>query len=256
MLGVAARAPPARGHRLPARSSTTIPRVEANVHVSWLDPCKVRRVTVVGSTKMVVFDDLATEERIRVHDKGVATSPTRLRRPDPAPDVLPVRRRGRAVPRGQRAAARRGRALRRLRAHRHAARCTDGANGLAVVEVLEAAQLSMRERRAVASTRSRRRVRAARAAQPCRPGGQPARAVGSRDDRRLDRPTRRVPFLDLAAMTEEVARGGAGTSGQRCWTPARSSAARPSSRFEQAVRAPTAAPRTPSAWPTAPTRCT
>jgi predicted dehydrogenase len=45
--------------------------VQANVHVSWLDPCKVRRVTVVGSKKMAVYNDLAAEERIRVHDKGV-----------------------------------------------------------------------------------------------------------------------------------------------------------------------------------------
>ena len=48
----------------------------ANVHVSWLDPCKVRRVTMVGSQKMVVFDDLAAEERIRVHNKGVAQPET------------------------------------------------------------------------------------------------------------------------------------------------------------------------------------
>ena len=43
----------------------------ANVHVSWLDPCKVRRVTAVGSRRMAVYNDLASEERIRVHDKGV-----------------------------------------------------------------------------------------------------------------------------------------------------------------------------------------
>ena len=43
----------------------------ANIHVSWLDPCKVRRITVVGSKKMAVYNDLAVEERIRVHDKGV-----------------------------------------------------------------------------------------------------------------------------------------------------------------------------------------
>jgi predicted dehydrogenase len=43
----------------------------ANIHVSWLDPCKVRRVTAVGSKKMAVYDDLAAEERIRVLDKGV-----------------------------------------------------------------------------------------------------------------------------------------------------------------------------------------
>jgi predicted dehydrogenase len=43
----------------------------ANIHVSWLDPCKVRRITAVGSRKMAVYDDLAAEERIRVLDKGV-----------------------------------------------------------------------------------------------------------------------------------------------------------------------------------------
>jgi len=46
----------------------------ANVHVSWLDPCKVRRLTAVGSRKMAVYNDLATEERIRLHDKGVLSA--------------------------------------------------------------------------------------------------------------------------------------------------------------------------------------
>ncbi|MFN3219092.1 MAG: Gfo/Idh/MocA family protein [Acidimicrobiales bacterium] len=45
--------------------------VSANVHVSWLDPMKVRRTTVVGENQMAVYDDVATEERIRVYDKGV-----------------------------------------------------------------------------------------------------------------------------------------------------------------------------------------
>jgi predicted dehydrogenase len=40
------------------------------VHLSWLDPRKVRRVTVVGSQKMAVYDDLA-EERLRIFDRGV-----------------------------------------------------------------------------------------------------------------------------------------------------------------------------------------
>ncbi len=44
---------------------------EAHVHVSWLDPCKVRRVTVVGSEKMAVYNDVATEEKLRIFDKGV-----------------------------------------------------------------------------------------------------------------------------------------------------------------------------------------
>jgi predicted dehydrogenase len=43
----------------------------AHVHVSWLDPCKVRRVTVVGSQKMVVYNDIANNERIKIYDKCV-----------------------------------------------------------------------------------------------------------------------------------------------------------------------------------------
>lgn len=41
-----------------------------NIHVSWLDPQKVRRMTVVGSEKMVVYDDLA-ENKVIVYDKGI-----------------------------------------------------------------------------------------------------------------------------------------------------------------------------------------
>lgn len=44
----------------------------AGVHVSWLDPYKVRRVTAVGSEQMVVFDDVAIDEKLRIFDKGVS----------------------------------------------------------------------------------------------------------------------------------------------------------------------------------------
>lgn len=43
----------------------------AYIHVSWLDPCKVRRVTVVGSQKMAVYNDLGAEGKIKLYDKGV-----------------------------------------------------------------------------------------------------------------------------------------------------------------------------------------
>ena len=43
----------------------------AYVHVSWLDPCKVRRVTVVGSKKMAVYNDMETEGKIKIYDKGI-----------------------------------------------------------------------------------------------------------------------------------------------------------------------------------------
>ena len=42
----------------------------ANVHVSWLDPQKVRKIVVVGSRRMVVYDDLA-ESKIAIYDKGI-----------------------------------------------------------------------------------------------------------------------------------------------------------------------------------------
>jgi predicted dehydrogenase len=45
--------------------------VAVHIHVSWLDPGKVRRITVVGSKKMVVYDDVSTEAKIQVFDKGI-----------------------------------------------------------------------------------------------------------------------------------------------------------------------------------------
>ncbi len=47
----------------------------AHIHVSWLDPCKIRRTTLVGSKKMLVYDDTSTLEKIRVYDKGVSIQP-------------------------------------------------------------------------------------------------------------------------------------------------------------------------------------
>jgi predicted dehydrogenase len=45
-------------------------KVIANVHVSWLDPQKVRKMIIVGSRKMVVYDDIA-ENKIAIYDKGI-----------------------------------------------------------------------------------------------------------------------------------------------------------------------------------------
>jgi len=132
------------------------PACVAHVHVSWLDPKKVRRVTVVGSSKMVVFDDLASEERIRIHDKGVEApadadgnlteAPMSYRYGDIVAPYLEVNEPLRVE-------------------DEHFVDCiqtgmrpvTDGENGLAVVEVLEAAVLSFQQGRAVriAEVRSR-----------------------------------------------------------------------------------------------------
>ena len=45
--------------------------VVAFVHVSWLDPSKVRKATFVGSRKMLVYDDIEPLEKIKIYDKGV-----------------------------------------------------------------------------------------------------------------------------------------------------------------------------------------
>jgi predicted dehydrogenase len=42
----------------------------AHLHMSWLDPHKERRFTVVGSTRMATFDDMAIEGKVTVYDKG------------------------------------------------------------------------------------------------------------------------------------------------------------------------------------------
>jgi predicted dehydrogenase len=116
--------------------------LSANIHVSWLDPCKVRRVTAVGSKKMAVYDDLAAEERIRVLDKGVCLPPAGDNLTQPPMSyrygdiVVPF------VSPDEPLAVQ----------DRHFLDCirngtrplTDGANGLAVVEALEAAERSRR----------------------------------------------------------------------------------------------------------------
>jgi len=46
-------------------------RKMAHLHVSWLDPHKIRKVTIVGSKKMLVVDDMESSEKIRIYDKGI-----------------------------------------------------------------------------------------------------------------------------------------------------------------------------------------
>jgi predicted dehydrogenase len=121
--------------------------VQAHIHVSWLDPRKVRLVTAVGSKKMAVYDDTNAEERIRIHDKAVlpgdddATTGSRRLRYHHGPVTSPV------VAFDEPLAVQ----------ARHFVDClstgtqprTDGANGLAVVQVIEAAQRSLAEERRV-----------------------------------------------------------------------------------------------------------
>jgi len=49
--------------------------VLGHVQLSWLDPHKERKLTVVGAKKMVVFDDMEPREKLRIYDKGVDRPP-------------------------------------------------------------------------------------------------------------------------------------------------------------------------------------
>jgi predicted dehydrogenase len=114
----------------------------AFVHVSWLDPDKIRRTTVVGSRKMLVYDDLATQEKIRIYDKGV----TAQKYYDTFGDFQFSYRYGDIkIPRIEEREPLRCECEHFVKCIRTGATpTTDGANGLRVVSVLEAANYSLR----------------------------------------------------------------------------------------------------------------
>jgi predicted dehydrogenase len=46
----------------------------AHIHVTWLDPLKTRKMVIVGSKKMLVYDDVSTDSKIMILDKGIDKS--------------------------------------------------------------------------------------------------------------------------------------------------------------------------------------
>lgn len=44
--------------------------MNAHIHVSWLHPCKIRRVTIIGDQRMVVYDDTNPAEMLKIYNKG------------------------------------------------------------------------------------------------------------------------------------------------------------------------------------------
>jgi predicted dehydrogenase len=51
-------------------------RLIGHVHVNWLAPVKIRRTLIGGSRRMIVFDDLEASEKIKVYDKGISVNPS------------------------------------------------------------------------------------------------------------------------------------------------------------------------------------
>lgn len=115
----------------------------AHIRSSWLDPHKTRRITVVGSKKMVVYDDVAVQEKIKVYDKGVKA----IRRTDTFGEFQFAYHYGDIVsPYIHLEEPLRQECLHFLECITEKKRpLTDGYNGLRVVEIIEAAQKSLEQ---------------------------------------------------------------------------------------------------------------
>ena len=114
----------------------------AHIHTSWLDPHKRRQLTVVGSKRMLSFDDMAASEKVRIYDKGVDAMSAQpyesyaelltLRQGDVTIPHIPMREPLRALCQDF------------LRAIDHGAPAlANGEGGAAVLDVLAAAQRSL-----------------------------------------------------------------------------------------------------------------
>ena len=119
----------------------------AHLHLSWLDPRKTRRTTVVGSDKMAVFDDVEEEEKLKVYDKSVTMLPENhriaVRYGDITVPNIPMTEPLKAACQHFLECVERGETPR-----------SDGWSGLRVVRVLEAAQRSLGKSRATGVTTS------------------------------------------------------------------------------------------------------
>jgi predicted dehydrogenase len=135
----------------------------AHIHVSWLDPHKVREVVVVGTRQMIVYDDVDADRVIQVYDKGVDRVPVPESTPGTPGGHATMDPRERAETYGEFKLLLRwgdlhiprlrlGEPLRNEMAHfvhcvaTGARPITDAVNGWEVVRVLEACDASLRAR--------------------------------------------------------------------------------------------------------------
>ena len=113
----------------------------AHVQLSWLDPHKERRLTVVGEKQMAVFDDMEPREKLRLYDKGVT-------RADYASygEALQVREGDIMIPRLPTTEPLAAMLAHFVQVARGDVRArSDGADGVRVVRVLEAATASLKK---------------------------------------------------------------------------------------------------------------
>lgn len=116
----------------------------AHIHVNWLTPVKVRHTLIGGSEKMIVYDDLEPSEKLKVYDKGITVTPGTE---DVYKLLVSYRSGDMWAPRLDNTEALQTEA-------RHFADCiekkeqpeTDGAAGLRMLRMIEAAERSLQKR--------------------------------------------------------------------------------------------------------------
>lgn len=118
----------------------------ANFHFNWLSPVKIRRTLIAGSRRMIVYDDIEPTEKVRVYDTGVDRNATGADEEETYKTLVSYRTGDVWVPKLDPTEALRyvcAEFLEAIKSSRPSV--SDGAAGLRVVRLLEAAQASINE---------------------------------------------------------------------------------------------------------------
>lgn len=120
------------------------------IHSSWFDPNKVRRAVIVGSKKMLIYDDMSENAKIQLYNQGADKKLIKIHQELPTPRThqewkLSIRKGEVIVPKFEFREPLRIECLHFIDCiKKNKKPLSDGENGLAVVEILEAGQKSLK----------------------------------------------------------------------------------------------------------------
>lgn len=131
----------------------------AHIHVNWLAPVKVRRTLIGGSQQMILYDDIEPSEKIKVYNKGI-TIDNKNEEESVYQMLIGYRTGDMLAPQLSTTEALRTEALHFINCIEKAQPpLTDGEVGLRVVEILESATKSMKERGSLVKVKTGREIK-------------------------------------------------------------------------------------------------